>query len=209
LIHALNGFLQTRNGYYSPHDVYECPPPFTNQISGVDSSPTMIGMAYDNNRGSIWHGSVYELGRVWQLPREIDIIVCRNVLHRLENPELALQNMYTYLSDNGKLYIRDVRRDAPWTMLVKRIGKERQGRWLFPELVKDYVGAMANAFTKTEFSALVANTLMNKNGINYTITDGEHLRWPTPSHPSTHQLNWTAEYAQETEFVCVIEKKNG
>lgn len=122
----------------------------------------------------------------------IDYIICRNVLHRFTNVAEVLQNMLANLNENGKIYLRDVRRDADWKTILKRIGI----RWKSPELVRDYLGAMANAFTPQELKVLL-DTMISPP-IKWTITDGSYF--------SQRQNYNIEEYAKETEFVCVIEK---
>lgn len=139
-------------------------------------------------------GSVYDLpGLVGKL--EVNYIVCRNALHRFKNPKLVLQNMYDSLSPIGKIYLRDLRRDADWKIILERIGEER---WQHPILVKDYIGAMAGMLTMKE----VSNLLDELGIINYQITDGHY-----ELSEKTTRLQTMKEYAVETEYVCLISKK--
>lgn len=202
-------------------------------IVGMDISPAMIGMAKENctlafnidspHRKSMDVNVHFEEGNINELPfyvqkaasfvirpdhAHVDYIICRNVLHRLDDPALALQKMYETLSTEGKLYLRDLRRDARWRDLKLRIvggyrigdgafvDEEQEKMW-FPELLKDKIGAMVNTFTRQELVELLESSGIKK----YTISDGKHLQ-PWPFNCQDH----TPEYAQEVEFVCVIEK---
>ena len=110
-------------------------------------------------------GSVYNLSAISGNHQNINYIVCRNALHRFQNPNKALEQMYSVLSPRGKIYIRDIKRDADWKTIVDRIGEQR---WQRPELVEDYIGAMAAMLTKEELQ-----DVLKLSGIrNYEITEG-------------------------------------
>mgnify|MGYP001617207793 CR=1 FL=1 len=80
-------------------------------------------------------GSVYDLPEIVRDISQINYVVCRNALHRFQNPKLAIQKMYQVASPGGKIYIRDLKRDADWKTVLERIGEERwkrnrgQTRW--------------------------------------------------------------------------------
>jgi len=127
---------------------------------------------------SFYQGSVYELEM-----KDANYILCRNALHRFSDVSLALKVMYNSLGRGGKMYIRDLRRDAPWDVVVKRIG---EARWKSEALVRDYIGAMAGMLTREEL-ALELDAL----GINdYTIRSAQGR-----------------EFAQEVEYTCVVKKR--
>lgn len=139
-------------------------------------------------------GSIYELQSI--IANEVDGIICRNTLHRLSNPELTISQMYKILKPKKKIYIRDLRRDSDWQTIVKRIGEPR---WQHPELVKDYIGAMAAMLTTNELKFI-----LDKAGIKkYKIDNGYYLL-DKPVCKLAHQLK---EFADEVEYVCVIEKE--
>lgn len=140
-------------------------------------------------------GSVYNLSEIRGNHQDINYIVCRNALHRFQNPNKALEQMYSVLSPRGKIYIRDIKRDADWKTIVDRIGEQR---WQRPELVEDYIGAMAAMLTKKELQ-----DVLELSGIrNYEITDGYYNLHGKKSESSSQMR----EYASEVEYVCVIEK---
>jgi len=146
------------------------------------------------NKVKFKQGSVYDLPEIVSDMPKINYVTCRNALHRFQNPKLAVQKMYEVLAPSGKIYIRDLRRDADWKTVVERIGEER---WERPALVRDYVGAMAAMLTIKE-----VHSLLNELGINdYKITEGNYqIREKTAS---LHEMR---EYASEVEYVCIIKK---
>ncbi|PIN73101.1 hypothetical protein COV20_06375 [Candidatus Woesearchaeota archaeon CG10_big_fil_rev_8_21_14_0_10_45_16] len=163
-------------------------------VRGIDISPDMLTIAFKNLL-SISPDNV-RLARVdvAELPeyiKDVEYIVCRNALHRFKNPQQALKNMYKSLETKGKIYIRDLRRDADWKTIVKRIGEER---WKHPALVRDYIGAMAGMFTIDE----LASTL-NDLGFDFSISAGEYLG-------TKETGEGMKEFASEVEYVCVIRK---
>ncbi len=142
--------------------------------------------------------SIVELKDVMPL----EYIICRNVLHRFYDPVvrnppcLAISRMYHTLPPGGKLYIRDIHRDADWEILKERIGEQR---WNSLSLVEDYVRAMASMLTIAELEKYLGQLMIE----DYTITDGSYLG---PKIKSRGNLN---EFEKETEYVCVIRKPQG
>lgn len=120
-------------------------------------------------------------------------IVCRNALHRFQYPKKALRQMYRSLSLNGKLYIRDLRRDANWQTLLERIGEKR---WQTRTLVEDYIGAMASMLTTQELES----TLHSLDITHFKITDGRYSDGEIKSPDNIK------EYERDTEYVCIIQK---
>jgi ubiquinone/menaquinone biosynthesis C-methylase UbiE len=143
------------------------------------------------NRINFIIGNIYDLERY--ASQRINYIVCRNVLHRLKEPEKALIQMYKLLSPKGKIYIRDLRRDANWKIILERIGEKR---WQTHTLVGDYVKAMASMLTVSELKSILKSAGICK----YEITNGEYIGCEIKA---TDNIK---EYETETEYVCVIEK---
>jgi len=140
-------------------------------------------------------GSVYNSSSIVENHRDINYIVCRNALHRFKDAKKAIEEMYSVLAPGGKIYIRDLKRDADWKTIVERIGERR---WEVPELVEDYIGAMAAMLTKEELQ-----DVLELSGIeNYEITDGYY----SLQNESSMQRDQMKEYASEVEYVCVIKK---
>ncbi|MEK6917785.1 MAG: class I SAM-dependent methyltransferase [Nanoarchaeota archaeon] len=161
--------------------------------ASCDPMPEIVDVGYNPSRRTTFvQGSVYDLSELVGKNQHIDYIVCRNVLHRFQNSEEAIRQMFYVLGNQGKLYIRDLRRDTDWKTVVERIGDER---WKHPELVIDYIGAMAAMFTSEELS-----NMLNKIGVNkFEISDGSYRT----SGPNNLRFK---EFEKETEYVCVIEK---
>jgi len=134
-------------------------------------------------------GSVYDLSNIGSQ----NYIVCRNALHRFQHPEKALKQMYQILSPNGKIYIRDLRRDANWQTVLERIGERR---WNTQTLVQDYGGAMASMLTTQELE----KTLQSMGVTDFKITDGRYINGEIKSPDNIK------EYEKDTEYVCVIRK---
>ena len=138
------------------------------------------------------NGNVYDLQNIGL--QNIDFIVCRNALHRFQYPEKALKQMYQVLSPGGKLYIRDLRRDANWQIVLERIGEKR---WQTKTLVEDYIGAMASMLTTKELE----KTLRSLGITSFDITDGRYINGEI-KNPSNIK-----EYERDSEYVCVIRKR--
>ena len=173
-------------------------------IIGVDTSKDMIFLARQNKKRRaeeisdlVQYNPWFIEGSVYDLPvlvEPVDYIVCRNVLHRLRKPEKAIEQMLKVLKVEGKMYLRDLKRDADWRTIVERIGKER---WANPTLVKDYIAAMASTLTIGEIKEI----LRDKGIQNYIISNGSYKNGNEPL--SKDNLR---EFEKETEYVCVIEK---
>ncbi|MDO8459984.1 MAG: methyltransferase domain-containing protein [Nanoarchaeota archaeon] len=183
-------------------------------ILGIDISKDMIELANKNkeekarefvrNTGDLdgynkrtWfgEGNAYNLVNLVGGKESADYIICRNVLHRLREPEKALEQMLSVLKTGGKLYIRDLRRDACWNTVVNRIGEQR---WEKPILVRDYIDAMASMLTKEE----LVDTLVSLGINEYEISDGDYR-----SRNESLLEKSIKEYERETEYVCVISKQ--
>ena len=140
--------------------------------------------------------NVYDLPQLVEDKQKINYMVCRNALHRFEYPELAIHQMYSVLSQNGKLYIRDLRRDADWKIILNRIGEKR---WKNPALVEDYMGAMAAMLTTNELEANLRALGISQ----YNIGDGRYDIHNDDACVSG-QIN---EFSTDVEYVCVIQKQ--
>ena len=105
--------------------------------------------------------------------------------------------MYSVLPDKGSIYIRDLKRDADWQIVLERIDDER---WKRPELVRDYIGAMAGMLTINELDILLSGLGIN----NFEIRSGEYLVGGFLGYERDE--NTINEYECEVEYVCVIRK---
>ncbi len=147
-------------------------------------------------RVTFQQGSVYDLPQLLQNKSDTNYIVCRNALHRFRDPTLAIEKMYESLSDKGKLYLRDLRRDAPWSIIRERIGK---ARWDSTTLVQDYIGAMAGMLRTPELEKIIQSLGIK----DYTISDGSYQVSQNVTRINSESLQ---EYQREVEYVCVIKK---
>nr|MBA4404901.1 hypothetical protein [Nanoarchaeum sp.] len=136
--------------------------------------------------------SVYDLSTI--VKKGVDFVICRNALHRFRNPQNAIDQMYSTLGTGGKIYIRDLKRDANWRTVLERIGEKR---WSSPSLVIDYIGAMASMLTTPELEKIFLDLQIP----NFTISDGSYLSTTEETNSNNIQ-----EFASEVEYTCVIEK---
>ena len=137
-------------------------------------------------------GDAQNLAPVLMDKKNINYVVCRNSLHRFQNPKKAIQEMFSLLAPGGKIYIRDLKRDADWKTIVDRIG---ENRWKQPELVVDYIGAMAGMLTTEELGGILTELEIK----NFLIRDGYY-------EVGNATNSGIKEYAEEVEYVCVITK---
>jgi 2-polyprenyl-3-methyl-5-hydroxy-6-metoxy-1,4-benzoquinol methylase len=167
-------------------------------IIGVDVSQDMIRLANRNKREMnpeanvfFFPENLYSLSELTGGEHHFDYVACRNVLHRLKDPKKAIQQMYASLKHGGKMYLRDLRRDANWKTVVERIGEQR---WQHSELVRDYIGAMAQMLTINELRGLL-------DGLNlsYTLSDGRYAGVGSDSQG-------LKEYQEDVEYACVVTK---
>ena len=177
------------------------------KIIGIDPSEDMIELARVNlqkweqwkglkeNRIEFIKGSVYDIRSILIDFTDLNYIVCRNVLHRFKSPEKGIEEMYAALAQTGKIYIRDLRRDAPWDIVVQRIGAQR---WKHPVLVKDYIGAMAGTLTTTEIESVLKEL---------AITDFIIRKGVYSMEEEVKKFNHTNEHEEDVEYVCVIRKE--
>lgn len=178
------------------------------EVLGVDMSSDMIRLAKKNladeqsssapdsaSRLSLGfeQGSAYNLSDVLE-DNTARYIVCRNALHRFQSPESALKEMYSSLAPGGMLYIRDLKRDADWTTIIQRIGEER---WQRPELVVDYIGAMAGMLKTSELKSM-----LRRCGIEDFEIAGGHF----PQCYGKEKQSQLEEYSKDVEYVCLVRK---
>lgn len=163
-----------------------CKPNSDQYIRLRDNSPFI-------DRIKFIEGSAYNLTEVCGDVTDLNYVVCRNALHRFQHPEKAISQMYESLRNGGKLYLRDIKRDADWHTVVNRIGDKR---WQTESLVEDYLAAMASMLTVNELIDIVKS----KGIKNYQIYGGTYL---STSKKMSDNL---VEFEKDAEYVCVIKK---
>ena len=166
-------------------ELYKCHQRSQEDYKKLEQNPT----CFDKIRYIV--ESVYDLQNIGF--QNINYVVCRNALHRFQYPKRSLKQMYQILSPNGKIYIRDLKRDANWQTVLERIGERR---WQTQTLVEDYIGAMASMLTTQELK----NTLNSSGITNFEITDGRYISGEIKSPDNIK------EYEKDTEYVCIIQK---
>jgi len=152
-------------------------------VIGIESS---IAKSY--GRVLFLRESAYNLVEIFG-EDSVDYVFCRNTLHRFREPKKAIKQM-NKVARKG-VYIRDLKRDSKWKVILKRIGEER---WRHPILVKDYIGAMAQMFTQQELGDLLKELGIN----NYEFSRGDYS--------SRNSYRGMPEYELEVDFVCLIRK---
>lgn len=158
-------------------------------IVGIDISKDMLGLAKRNcpdSYISFRRGSVYNLPDM--LEGAVDYVICRNSLHRFMRQSEALRKMYASLKQGGMMYLRDLRRDADWNVVVSRIGEPR---WKSDRFVMDYIGAMAQMSTTEELGV----TLTNLGIDNFTFFCNSY---------SGNQENF--EHGKDVEYTCIVKR---
>lgn len=165
----------------------ECFNPTSECYDSLEADPSQL---YDVR---FIESGVYGMRSALAGTKDINYIVCRNALHRFKDPAKAIKEMYGALSPGGKIYIRDVKRDADWNVVLDRIGDER---WKSSSLVRDYIAAMAAALTESE----VASILDDLGIKDYSVDSGWHIA------SSEDVVKNIAEFEKEVEYVCVIRK---
>ncbi|MBS3085945.1 class I SAM-dependent methyltransferase [Candidatus Pacearchaeota archaeon] len=152
----------------------------------------VVKKIFKSNGLEFREGSVYDLQSIMPDIKDVNYIVCRNALHRFKDPTLAIKTMYSTLNNGGRLYIRDLKRDADWKTLLSRIGDER---WNSESLVKDYIGAMAQMLTVEELRGILDNL-----NVSYIIDNGDY------KDPIKLKNDGMKEFASDVEYTCVITK---
>jgi ubiquinone/menaquinone biosynthesis C-methylase UbiE len=112
------------------------------EFLAIDLSPAMAHVAATNSREYGLADRVHvQMGSAYALPLRdgvVDLVICLNTLHHLENPLPFFNEIARVLKKGGKFVIMDFRRDAPKSLaivfnllwrLVMREKKARDGLW--------------------------------------------------------------------------------
>lgn len=159
--------------------------PSQNNYKELKQNPPLLNKVHFQNE-SAYHLESINL-------ENVNYVICRNALHRFKKPKDAIKSMCSILEPSGKLYLRDLRRDANWDVVLERIGEKR---WDSDTLVNDYIGAMASMFTTSELE----ETLFSLGIKKFSISDGSYVCGEIQNNTNIK------EFSQEVEYVCVIEK---
>lgn len=112
------------------------------EFLGIDLSPFMVQAAQTNAREWGLDDRVhFQIGSAYALPlknKSVDLVICLNTLHHLEDPVPFFNEVARVLKEGGKFVIVDLRRDAPkhlaiffnllWRLLIRE-EKARDGLW--------------------------------------------------------------------------------
>ena len=112
------------------------------EFLAIDLSPAMAQVAAANTREYGLADRVHvQMGSAYALPLRdgvVDLVICLNTLHHLEDPLPFFDEVARVLRKGGKFVIMDFRRDAPKSLavvfnllwrLVMREEKARDGLW--------------------------------------------------------------------------------
>ena len=112
------------------------------EFLAIDLSPAMAQVAATNTREYGLADRIHvQMGSAYALPLHdgvVDLVICLNTLHHLENPLPFFNEIARVLKKGGKFVIMDFRRDAPKSLaivfnllwrLVMREEKARDGLW--------------------------------------------------------------------------------
>lgn len=112
------------------------------EFLAIDLSPAMVKVAQANARERRLEERVhFQIGSAYALPvkdRTVDLVICLNTLHHLENPLAFFNEVARVLKEGGKFVMVDLRRDAPkhlaiffnllWRLLIRE-ERARDGLW--------------------------------------------------------------------------------
>src|SRR4030042_5742585 len=112
------------------------------EFLAIDLSPAMIQTAQANARERGLEDRVhFQIGSAYALPLKdgaVDLVICLNTLHHLEDPIPFFNEAARVLKKGGKFVMMDFRRDAPKPLavffniiwrLVMREKRARDGLW--------------------------------------------------------------------------------
>ncbi|RLB04347.1 MAG: hypothetical protein DRG50_09035 [Deltaproteobacteria bacterium] len=108
----------------------------------IDLSPAMIQEAQFNAKEMGLEDRVlFQVGSAYALPlrdKTVDLIICLNTLHHLEDPLSFFNEASRVLKEGGKFVMVDLRRDAPkpvaiffnllWRLMIRE-ARARKGLW--------------------------------------------------------------------------------
>ncbi|OGP55693.1 MAG: hypothetical protein A2Y65_02995 [Deltaproteobacteria bacterium RBG_13_52_11] len=112
------------------------------EFLAIDLSPAMIQTAQANARERGLEDRVhFQIGSAYALPLKdgaVDLVICLNTLHHLEDPIPFFNEAARVLKKGGKFVMMDLRRDAPKALaiffnllwrLIMREERARDGLW--------------------------------------------------------------------------------
>lgn len=130
------------------------------QITGLDAGPAMIEKARRDTAAAGLE-IAYEVLRVGpsgqtRLPYKdghFDLVTCNSVIHHLNDPVGALDEMVRVAKPDGAVLVRDLQRPRfllPYALHVRVFGRHYEG-----EMRRLYEASVAAAYTPGEFRALL------------------------------------------------------
>src|SRR5687767_6455725 len=131
------------------------------QITGIDISPTFVQIAR-RNATEARVAVDFQVGNAASLPFEnatFDFLLCRAAFKNFAQPLLALNEMYSVLSDGGRGLIIDLRRDSSREAIDEVVDKMDQNfvNRTLTKLTFRFM-LLRRAYTKSEFQRFFAET---------------------------------------------------
>lgn len=131
------------------------------KIYALDLSAQAVKIAKKNCQ--LYKNIICQQGSAENLPfanESLDLVVCRDSFHHFAKPKKVLKEMFRVLKKGGVLYLQDLRRDMPFTILKQAIPPDT----VFKKL--QYYSARS-AYTQSELKQM-ACTLAFKRCKIYT-----------------------------------------
>ena len=129
------------------------------QFKGIDLSPVMIDVAKKNAaKEGIDNGIEFVVGSAYSLPCEdhsVDLILCINTLHHLDDPIAFFNEVARSLKEGGSFVIVDFHRDVPFLLIgiLNLIWKAFFGR--HPKAKVGFLESVHSSYTIKECRAFL------------------------------------------------------
>jgi len=104
------------------------------ELFGVELTPNMFSIAQQRLKDSAVKLFFGEAERLPFLKERFDVVVCSSVLHYVDDPQAALQEMFRVLKSHGHLVLLDWNRDT----LAAKLREHFYFRQFFKSHVKTY-----------------------------------------------------------------------
>jgi len=133
------------------------------EIVGVDLSPAMLELARENlSREQSDLAVRFEIGDAAHLDfaaDSFDVVISNSLLHHLDDPGPALDEMARVAKPDGPILIRDIRRPPGvlYSVWVRFFGRHYDG-----SMLTSYKNSLKAAFTYRELVAVMRNSTLDR-----------------------------------------------
>jgi ubiquinone/menaquinone biosynthesis C-methylase UbiE len=159
------------------------------RIVGLDAGPAMIEKARQD-AAAAGVDITYEVLRIGpagetKLPYgdgEFDIVTCNSVIHHLNDPVGAIDEMARVAKPDGAVLIRDLARPVfllPYPLHVRVFGRHYEG-----EMRRLYEASVAAAYTPAEFGEMLRRSRLNDGRSKVFRRGITHAGIERAAHPS-------------------------